>query len=76
MIANLQPYPEDKESGLPTPTALCPPAQGCEERATLGARGFDLCQPQRGCGTARAGREDATPFGLPGLLRSHAPIGS
>ena len=33
----------------PIPTGLCPKAQGCEERATLGERGLDFPQPQRGC---------------------------
>jgi len=47
---------------LTIPTGLCPLAQGCEARATLGLqrRGF---QPQRGCGAGR-GDEGATPLGL------------
>src|SRR5437879_3177064 len=32
---------------LSTPTALCPPAQGCEARVTLGVRVVDVSQPQR-----------------------------
>ena len=69
MIANLQPYPEYKESGLPTPKELCPPAQGCEERATLGARGFDLCQPRRGCGTGAGRMRGRNPVGVEVILR-------
>ena len=34
---------------FPIPTGLRPKAQGCEARATLGERGLDIPQPQRGC---------------------------
>src|SRR2546425_664316 len=55
----------NRASGFSTPTALCPPAQGCaavapkrrygaprirKARATLGIRVVDVSQPQRGCG--------------------------
>jgi hypothetical protein len=39
----------NRVSGFSTPTALRPPAQGCEARATLGVRVVDVSQPQRGC---------------------------
>ena len=38
---------------FPIPTGLRPKAQGCEARATLGERGLDFPQPQRGCGIPR-----------------------
>jgi len=47
-----------------TPTALCPPAQGCEVRATLGSRVVDLIQPQRGCGTGARRSEGRNPVGV------------
>src|SRR5438093_3568163 len=37
-----------RTSGSPIPKGLCLPAQGCEERATLGG-GRQRFQPQRGC---------------------------
>src|SRR5207302_1994583 len=40
----------NRASRFSTPTALCPPAQGCEARATLGVRVIDVSQPQRDCG--------------------------
>ena len=36
---------------FPIPTGLCPKAQGCEARATLGEVPKHFPQPQRGCGT-------------------------
>src|ERR1022692_3782693 len=35
------------------PKGLCPPAQGCEQRATLGKGSSESIQPQRGCGFKR-----------------------
>ena len=43
------------------PKGFRPPAQGCEERATLGHRG-QSSQPQRGC--VPRGAKAATPLGL------------
>ncbi len=50
-----------RERRAPIPKGLCPPAQGCEERATLG----NVClesQPQRGCVRPRS--LAATPLAL------------
>ena len=51
---------------LPTPTALWPPAQGCEARATLGKHA-DIHQPQRGCVYREP--NDATRSGLKMFLQ-------
>ena len=48
------------------PTGLCRPAQGCEERATLGGR-LKSFQPQRGCAPMISPRHN--PVGVVGLRR-------
>src|SRR6266852_6011946 len=50
-------------SRFSTPTALCPPAQGCEARATLGVRVVDVSQPQRGCGLVARRADGRNPVG-------------
>src|SRR5439155_26136244 len=51
----------------PIPKGLRPPAQGCEERATLGTRKNDH-QPQRGCDpNAQPGRN---PVGVDAMFRA------
>ncbi len=70
-----------RENSIPsTPTALRPPAQGCEERASLGKRVHDLFQPQRGCGMDSRVTEGRNPVGvdvdiasLPRVARSSQP---
>jgi len=56
---------------LAIPKGLCPSAQGCEERATLGNRA-DSTQPHRGFGPLAT--PDATPLGL--ITRWLQPQGS
>ena len=51
----------ERQTGYSIPTGLYPPAQGCEERATLGSCPGSS-QPQRGCVKCR--RRATTPLGL------------
>jgi hypothetical protein len=48
---------------LPIPKGLCPKAQGCEKRATLGQR-IRRQKPQRGFGFDECAPRVATPLGL------------
>src|SRR6266852_452758 len=54
----------NRASRFSTPTALCPPAQGCEARATLGVRVVDVSQPQRGCGMVARRADGRNPVGV------------
>src|SRR2546425_9566136 len=54
----------NRVSGFSTPTALCPLAQGCEARATLGVRVVDVSQPQRGCGMVARRADGRNPVGV------------
>ncbi len=57
----------------PAPTGLCPPAQGCEERATLGV-GRNEPQPQRGCVSSRPTNR-RNPVGVGDSLNANSEIG-
>ncbi len=59
-----------------TPRALRHPAQGCEERATLGDGIFGFLQPQRGCvmgGRWADGRNPVGVVSVSGALPKVAP---
>src|SRR5258706_16400589 len=58
---------------LPIPKGLCPKAQGCEERATLGNRRTKQ-QPQRGCDPRCTLTKAETPLGF--CLSDPLPQGS
>ena len=57
---------------FPTPTGLCPPAQGCEERATLGVQSRHVFNPERVAAefvcARRAVAQAHNPFRVAGLL--------
>src|SRR6266702_5930630 len=57
-------------SRFSTPTALCPPAQGCEARVTLGVRVVDVPQPQRGCGMVARRADGRNPVGVDCVWRA------
>src|SRR5438128_546178 len=60
--------------GFPIPTGLCPPAQGCEERATLGKGAKEIGNPN---GVVALGRGDyrRNPVGV-GVVRTWFSQGS
>ena len=65
------PYFGVRVSRTTAPPGLRPPAQGCEERATLGASGVARPNPNRGCGPPAVGAA-TTPLGL-GTLSTRPP---
>src|SRR2546422_8881654 len=69
----------NRASRFSTPTALCPPAQGCKARATLGVRGGGFFQLQRGCGRVPrrgGGRHPVGGFWVWRALPKGAPEGA
>ena len=60
----------NRASRFSTPTALCPPAQGCEARATLGVWVVDVSQPQRGCGMVPRRADGRNPVGVDCVWRA------
>src|SRR5438093_12523444 len=75
----------NRASRFSTPTALCPPAQGCaavapkrrygaprrrKARATLGVRVVDVSQPQRGCGMVARRADGRDPVGVDCVWRA------
>ena len=54
----------NRASRFSTPTALCPPAQGCKARATLGVRVVGFFQLQRGCGMVPRRADGRNPVGV------------
>src|SRR5438046_2913654 len=75
----------NRSAGCSTPTALCPPAQGCaavapkrrygaprrrKARATLGVRVVDVSQPQRGCGMVARRADGRNPVGVDCVWRA------
>src|SRR5256885_4554345 len=60
----------NRASRFSTPTALCPPAQGCEARATLGGLMVSFFQPHRGCGTGARRAEGRNPVGVDCVWRA------
>src|SRR6266571_1188511 len=60
----------NRASRFSTPTALCPAAQGCEARVTLGVRVVDVSQPQRGCGLVARRADGHNPVGVVCVCRA------